>query len=341
MRKLQRGIAATVLLIAATTAQAQSIVGRVVDAKTKEPLIGAVVSLQGTDTKTVTDTDGQFHFDHLSTTTPYTLLVKYVGYKNTTIDGVHAKAAGKSSDGGAQAKASAAEDVLTVALKSDEQQLKGVTVTGVKRRNTVTAAVLEVKNSPVIVSNISAQDIKLTQDANAGEVIRRVPGVSLIDDKFVMTTGIYGNKYLIPMLFENGLGEDAMRIMFGRTFYDFGTMMDDGATSLWECLEMKLVGMKGLVPSFNHPMHSGFAYMYYAQLAGIKPTKPGFAEFEVRPCVKGAPDKVSAKLLTVNGLIVSDRNGDTLRVTVPANTRCRIVFGSTDITVGSGEYEVR
>ncbi len=88
MRKLQRGIAATVLLIAVTTAQAQSIVGRVVDAKTKEPLIGAVVSLQGTDTKTVTDTDGQFHFDHLSTTTPYTLLVKYVGYKNTTIDGV-------------------------------------------------------------------------------------------------------------------------------------------------------------------------------------------------------------------------------------------------------------
>ena len=66
MRKLQRGIAATVLLIAATTAQAQSIVGRVVDAKTKEPLIGAVVSLQGSDTKTVTDTDGQFHFDPLT-----------------------------------------------------------------------------------------------------------------------------------------------------------------------------------------------------------------------------------------------------------------------------------
>lgn len=186
MRKLQRGIAATVLLIAATTAQAQSIVGRVVDAKTKEPLIGAVVSLQGTDTKTVTDTDGQFHFDHLSTTTPYTLLVKYVGYKNTTIDGV-------------LSKASAAEDVLTVALKPDEQQLKGVTVTGVKRRNTVTAAVLEVKNSPVIVSNISAQDIKLTQDANAGEVIRRVPGVSLIDDKFVMVRGLaqrYNNVWM-------------------------------------------------------------------------------------------------------------------------------------------------
>lgn len=161
----------------------------------------------------------------------------------------------------------------------------------------------------------------------------------IVDDKFVMTTGIYGNKYLIPMLFENGLGDDAMRIMFGRTFHDFGTMIDDGATSLWECLEMKLVGMEGLVPSFNHPMHSGFAYMYYAQLAGIKPLKPGFAEFEVRPCVKGAPEKVCASLLTVNGLIVSERNGGKLRVKVPANTRCRIVFGATDMTVGSGEYE--
>lgn len=179
-------MAAAVLLIAATTAQAQSIIGCVVDAKTKEPLIGAVVSLQGTDTKTVTDTAGQFHFDHLSTTTPYTLLVKYVGYKNITIDGV-------------LSKASAAEDVITVALKPDEQQLKGVTVTGVKRRNTVTAAVLEVKNSPVIVSNISAQDIKLTQDANAGEVIRRVPGVSLIDNKFVMVRGLaqrYNNVWM-------------------------------------------------------------------------------------------------------------------------------------------------
>ena len=46
------------------------------------------------------------------------------------------------------------------------------------------------KNSPVIVSNVSAQEISRTQDTNAGEVIRRVPGVSLIDDKFVMVRGL-------------------------------------------------------------------------------------------------------------------------------------------------------
>ena len=160
----------------------------------------------------------------------------------------------------------------------------------------------------------------------------------IVDDKYVMTTGIYGNKYLLPMLYETGLGEDAKKIMFGRTFFDFGTMMDDGATSLWECLEMKSVGMKGLVPSFDHPMHSGFAYMFYAQLAGIRPLTAGYKTFRIEPCLKGAPEKVYAEMKTVNGVIVSDRNGDTLRITVPANTRCTVVFGKNTETVGSGEY---
>lgn len=161
----------------------------------------------------------------------------------------------------------------------------------------------------------------------------------IVGDKYVMTTGIYGNKYLIPMLFETGYGEDAMKIMFGRSFFDFGTMIDDGATSLWECLEMKSVGMKGFVASYDHPMHSGFAYFYYAQLAGIKPLKPGFAEFEISPCLAGAPDEVRAELETVNGRITSERKGGALRITVPANTRCTVRFGGAVKTVGSGSYE--
>ena len=55
------------------------------------------------------------------------------------------------------------------------------------------------KSSPVIVSNVSAQEITKTQDTNAGEVIRRVPGVSLIDDKFVMVRGLsqrYNNVWI-------------------------------------------------------------------------------------------------------------------------------------------------
>ena len=46
---------------------------------------------------------------------------------------------------------------------------------------------------------MSAQEIEKTQDSNAGEVIRRVPGVSLIDDKFVMVRGLsqrYNNVWM-------------------------------------------------------------------------------------------------------------------------------------------------
>lgn len=89
--------------------------------------------------------------------------------------------------------------MLEIKLTPDEQTLKEVTVTGVARKNTEIAVIQMTKSSPVIVSNVSAQEITKTQDTNAGEVIRRVPGVSLIDDKFVMVRGLsqrYNNVWI-------------------------------------------------------------------------------------------------------------------------------------------------
>lgn len=83
-----------------------------------------------------------------------------------------------------------AEENMDIELLPDEKQLKEVVVTAVEQRSTEAAMVEVAKNSEVIVSNVSAQEISKTQDTNAGEVIRRVPGVSLIDDKFVMVRGL-------------------------------------------------------------------------------------------------------------------------------------------------------
>lgn len=171
--KLKRGIIALGLLSAVSLQSwAQQLKGVVIDKNTKETLIGAVISIEGTDVKAVTDVNGNFSFEGLKDGT-YTLYIKYVGYKTQKIDGVQMKDAN-----------------MTIALQPDEQQLKGVTVTAVERRNTDAAMIQVAKSSPVIVSNVSAQEISRTQDTNAGEVIRRVPGVSLIDDKFVMVRGL-------------------------------------------------------------------------------------------------------------------------------------------------------
>lgn len=80
-----------------------------------------------------------------------------------------------------------------------EQKLGEVRVTGMGRRHTQAAMIAAAKESQLVVSNVSAQEIKKTQDSNAGEVIRRVPGVSLIDEKFVMVRGLsqrYNNVWM-------------------------------------------------------------------------------------------------------------------------------------------------
>lgn len=80
-----------------------------------------------------------------------------------------------------------------------DQQLGGVTVTAVRRTDTEAATLQEAKRSANVVNNVSAQEIKRTQDTNAGEVIRRIPGVSLIDDKFIMVRGLqqrYNNVWI-------------------------------------------------------------------------------------------------------------------------------------------------
>lgn len=170
----KRGIIVLGLLSAASMPTwAQQIKGVVIDQKSKETLIGAVVTVDGTNVKAITNIDGNFQIDGLNKDKKYTLYINYVGYKTQKIDGVKAKDADQ-----------------VIALQSDEQQLKEVTVTAVERRNTDAAMIQVAKNSPVIVSNVSAQEISRTQDTNAGEVIRRVPGVSLIDDKFVMVRGL-------------------------------------------------------------------------------------------------------------------------------------------------------
>ena len=184
MTKRLRLAAALIFIITTFKAYAADIKGKVTDSTTGEPLIGATIQIDGTPKATATDIDGLFAFSGLDENTDYTLTIKYISYKTKKIDGVRAEAQ---------------PQVIEIKLTPDEQTLNEVTVTGVARKNTEIAVIQMTKSSPVIVSNVSAQEITKTQDTNAGEVIRRVPGVSLIDDKFVMVRGLsqrYNNVWI-------------------------------------------------------------------------------------------------------------------------------------------------
>ena len=184
-RKVKKILVAAVLIVApAMGATASDIIGKVTDAKSNEALIGATVQVNGTNIAAATDLDGNFKLTGLDSKAKYTLIIKYVAYQDKKIDGV---------------LASDQPQMISVALMPEEQTLGEVVVTGIVRKNTETAMMQVAKNSPVIVNNVSAQEIGKTQDTNAGEVIRRVPGVSLIDDKFVMVRGLsqrYNNVWI-------------------------------------------------------------------------------------------------------------------------------------------------
>jgi outer membrane receptor protein involved in Fe transport len=174
------------LMLVTTYAMAQRITGKVADSKSKEALIGAMVTIKGTDKRAVTDMDGNFTLEGLRRGASYDLVVSYVGYKTQTLPQVKGSADTEKSP-------------LVVELVADEHTLGEVSIVAVERKNTEVAAIQQVKNSDVIVSNVSAQEIEKTQDTNASEVIRRVPGVSLIDDKFVMVRGLsqrYNNVWM-------------------------------------------------------------------------------------------------------------------------------------------------
>lgn len=182
MKTVKRGLLVVLAaLIGVGNLAAQKIEGTIVDKDSRETLIGAFIEVESTGLKALSDLDGHFLIEGAEPGR-YSLNISYIGYLEKKVDGVVVPG-----------------EPLTIELEVDSQVLTSGTVVAEQRRNTQAALVKITRESPVIISNISAHEISRTQDSNAGEVIRRVPGVSLIDDKFVMVRGLsqrYNNVWI-------------------------------------------------------------------------------------------------------------------------------------------------
>lgn len=167
----------------ACTADAGILKGVVKDRQSNEPLAGATVMASEGSSGATADTDGVYKLELPKGT--YTITVRYVGYKTIVKESVEVD----EKDG----------NVIDFFMEADQRTLGEVAVTAVARRNTEAAQMQEQKRSLVVQTGVSAQQIARTQDKDASEVIRRVPGVSVIDEKFVMVRGLsqrYNNVWL-------------------------------------------------------------------------------------------------------------------------------------------------
>ncbi|WP_233522777.1 MULTISPECIES: TonB-dependent receptor [unclassified Bacteroides] len=153
---------------------AGNIKGSIKDKTSHEVLIGATVQISST-TGTVTDFDGNFELTNISDGT-YNVEIKYVSYKTILLNNIQVK--GNTPT------------ILNIEMEPESQTLGDVTVVAQMKKNTDVALLTSTKNSLLVQSGVSAQQISKTQDKDASEVIRRVPGVSIIDEKFVMVRGL-------------------------------------------------------------------------------------------------------------------------------------------------------
>lgn len=162
------------------TAMAGVVKGKVVDAETGETLPGASVTY-ASGKGISTDVNGMFSLDIPNG--KRRLTVRYIGYKTVTKDV-------QVSDG--------TQD-LDISLEADNATLGNVTVTGEVRQDTEAATMREQQQAHISMTSVSEQHIKRTQDKDASEVIRRIPGVSIIDEKYVMVRGLsqrYNNVWM-------------------------------------------------------------------------------------------------------------------------------------------------
>ncbi|MBP8759165.1 MAG: TonB-dependent receptor [Parabacteroides sp.] len=164
-----------VLLSLSIYAQTGVICGNVSDGKLNEPLIGASVVIGGTTTGVVTDLDGNFRIENVSPGT-YSLSVSYVSYQTQVIPSVKV--------------ISRQEAVVNVQLSDANLQLQNVVVVAQRKLGTEMAVLNTVRNSLPVVNGISAQQIAKTQDSDAAEVLRRIPGITIIDDRFIVVRGL-------------------------------------------------------------------------------------------------------------------------------------------------------
>ncbi len=163
-------------LVVTLLAQTGSIKGTIKDSKTQEALVGATVSIQGTTTGSIADAEGNFLLGKVPAG-KHTIQFTFIGYTTKTISEVTVEA-GKTT-------------LINTLLDEDAgAQLQEVVVTAQRASNTDVAVITEIKKIEQVAVGISAQQISRSQDRDAAQVMRRVPGVSINDDRFVLIRGL-------------------------------------------------------------------------------------------------------------------------------------------------------
>lgn len=176
-------------IVFSATVHAQKLSGKVRNIQ-NEPLVGATIKIVGTSNGTSSSQDGSYTLN-LAQGRKYEIEVSAVSYQPKIISDVEVK------EGTA--------NVLDIVLEAKSTAMEGVVVTARRttaRMETAASVIQFQKNTNTVASVVSAETIRRSPDRNTGEVLKRTPGASLLDGKFLVVRGL-ADRYNQAML--NGI----------------------------------------------------------------------------------------------------------------------------------------
>lgn len=164
-----------ILCLKAIIAQNSSIKGKVIDEQTGETLPGAVVVIEGTTTGSNTDLDGAFTINNL-TPGKYTLVCKLISYNTKLLTDVIVK--------------SEEPTILTISIGTASTDLGIVEIVATMSKETNNALLVMQKNNASVSDGISSEAIRKTPDRNTSDVLKRISGASIQENKFAIIRGL-------------------------------------------------------------------------------------------------------------------------------------------------------
>lgn len=162
------------------------------------------------------------------------------------------------------------------------------------------------------------------------------------------TTGIFGTKYMLEAMSQNGLTQEAFDIVNSSAFPGWGFMLSRGATTLWETWKES-----DNTYSNCHPMFGSVSEWFYRWLGGIRPdsSHPGFMTFILDPQTPTGLTYVKTLYKTPSGYIKSawqknDSGEISYEITVPGGTTALFTTAvkkgnEVEITCNSKKISVR
>ncbi|MEO8404503.1 MAG: TonB-dependent receptor [Chitinophagaceae bacterium] len=177
------------LLSMAQTRTTVKLQGKIIDGETGNAIVGASILISSTDNAAVhtgvnTDVEGGF-FITLEKNKKYTLTISTVGYSTKEISDVEVT--------------ESVTPTLNISLERASKQLEGLVVKATARKEAQATLYNVQKNSSSISDGISGEVIRKSPDKNTGEVLKRVSGASVQDNKFVVIRGL-SERYNVSLL---------------------------------------------------------------------------------------------------------------------------------------------